>query len=303
MRIEERVRRVFADLRRRYGDSFEDNPGTALARVKVETEDPFRVLISTILSQRTRDEKTEEASARLFAKYATPEAIARAPVRELRELIRPAGFYRQKAPKIREVSRILLADYGGRVPDTFDELVSLPQVGPKTANCVLVYGYGKPAIPVDVHVAVISRRLGLAPAGADEAEVERRHVDRGLRGGVPRQDAVHPVRHLPAPLEGEPLQGPGERLERRQDGLRRLPRDVVRARGAPALHAVRLEAHEDDVRDVRGVAGGHEHLLSRERLRVPLDPVDPQGRTGNARAALKGPVVARGSGGSTRRTP
>jgi len=181
MRIEERVRRVFADLRRRYGDSFEDNPGTALARVKVETEDPFRVLISTILSQRTRDEKTEEASARLFAKYATPEAIARAPVRELRELIRPAGFYRQKAPKIREVSRILLADYGGRVPDTFDELVSLPQVGPKTANCVLVYGYGKPAIPVDVHVAVISRRLGLAPADADEAEVERR-----LAKAVPR---------------------------------------------------------------------------------------------------------------------
>ena len=174
MRTEERVRRVFADLRRRYGDSFADDPGTALARVKVETENPYRVLVSTILSQRTRDEKTEEASARLFAKYATPEAIARAPVRALADLIRPAGFYRQKAPKIREVSRILLERYGGRVPETFEELVALPQVGRKTANCVLVYGFGKPAIPVDVHVAVISRRLGLAPTDADEEEVERR---------------------------------------------------------------------------------------------------------------------------------
>ena len=182
MRTEERVRRVFADLRQRYGGSFADDPGTALARVTVETKDPFKVLISTILSQRTRDEKTEEASARLFAKYATPEAVARAPVRELRELIRPAGFYRQKAPKIREVSRILLREYGGRVPDTFEELVALPQVGPKTANCVLVYGYGKPAIPVDVHVAVISRRLGLAPPTANEEEVERR-----LSRVVPRE--------------------------------------------------------------------------------------------------------------------
>jgi len=174
MKTEEKVRRVFADLRRRYGESFADDPGTALARVTVETEDPFRVLISTILSQRTRDEKTEEASARLFAKYATPEALARAPVRKIRELIRPAGFYRQKAPKLREVSRILLEEHGGRVPDTFDALIALPQVGRKTANCVLVYGYGKPAIPVDVHVAVISRRLGFAPADADEEEVEHR---------------------------------------------------------------------------------------------------------------------------------
>jgi len=173
MRTEERVRRVFADLRRRYGHSFADDPGTALARVTVETEDPFRVLISTILSQRTRDEKTEEASARLYARYATPQAIANAPVRELVDLIRPAGFYRQKAPKIREVSRILLERHGGRVPDTFEELLALPQVGRKTANCVLVYGFGKPAIPVDVHVAVISRRLGLAPADASEEEVER----------------------------------------------------------------------------------------------------------------------------------
>ena len=172
MKREERVRRIFEDLWRRYGDSFRDDPGTALAKVTTETEDPFKVLISTILSQRTRDEMTELASARLFAKYDTPEAIAMARVRDLQELIRPVGFYRQKAPKIKEVSRILVEQYEGRVPDRFDELVALPQVGPKTANCVLVYGFGKPAIPVDVHVAVISRRLGLAPPDATEPEVE-----------------------------------------------------------------------------------------------------------------------------------
>lgn len=174
MRTEEKVRRIFDDLGRRYGPSFRADPGTALAKVTTETEDPFKVLISTILSQRTRDEKTEEASRRLFAKYDTPRAIAAAPVADLVERIRPVGFYRQKAKKIREVSRILLRDHGGRVPDTFEGLIALPQVGRKTANCVLVYGFGKPAIPVDVHVAVISRRLGLAPPDADEETVERR---------------------------------------------------------------------------------------------------------------------------------
>jgi len=173
MKRRERARRVLRELAHRYTSDFRVHPGTALAKVTAETEDPFRVLISTILSQRTKDERTEEASGRLFASYDTPQALADAPLEEVTDLIRPAGFYRQKAAKIREVSRILLERHGGGVPDTYDELVRLPQVGPKTANCVLVYGFGKPAIPVDVHVAVISRRLGLAPADASEEEVER----------------------------------------------------------------------------------------------------------------------------------
>ena len=182
MKKREKVRRVFADLHQRYGSSFREEPGTTLAKVTAETEDPFRVLISTILSQRTRDEKTEEASRRLYAKYNTPAAIAGAPRNELSRLIRPVGFYRRKAAKIREVSRILLERYEGRVPDRYEELVALPQVGPKTANCVLVYGYGLPAIPVDIHVSVISRRLGLAPANASDVAVERH-----LRRIVPKQ--------------------------------------------------------------------------------------------------------------------
>lgn len=173
----ERARHVLQELQRRYTNDFRTNPGTALAKVTVETEDPFRVLISTILSQRTKDERTEEASTRLFAKYATPQRMASAPIPELTDLIRPAGFYRQKARKIREVSQTLIDRYGGRVPDTYDALIELPQVGPKTANCVLVYGYGKPAIPVDVHVATISRRLRLAPPDAADEEVEK-HLTR-----------------------------------------------------------------------------------------------------------------------------
>ena len=173
MKRVERAQRVLRELERRYMRDFRDNPGTALAKVTVETDDPFRVLISTILSQRTKDERTEEASARLFEKYDEPQTLAEAPLDEVTDLIRPAGFYRQKAAKIREVSRILIERYGGNVPDTYEELIELPQVGPKTANCVLVYGFGKPAIPVDVHVAVVSRRLGLAPSDASEEEVER----------------------------------------------------------------------------------------------------------------------------------
>src|SRR3990170_5383519 len=139
----ETASRVLRELSRRYLPSGDLREGeTALAKITTATEDPFRVLISTILSQRTRDERTEEASSRLFASYDTPQALADAPLEEVTDLIRPAGFYRQKAAKIREVSRILLERHGGGVPDTYEELMRLPQVGPKTANCVLVYGFG-----------------------------------------------------------------------------------------------------------------------------------------------------------------
>ncbi|MGH9389374.1 MAG: endonuclease III domain-containing protein, partial [Vicinamibacteria bacterium] len=181
MNQRERAQHVIRELARCYTSDFRANPGTALAKVTVETEDPFKVLISTILSQRTKDERTEEASDRLFASFDDPKSLSNAPLDVVTDLIRPAGFYRQKARKIREVSRVLLERHGGLVPDTYDELLELPQVGPKTANCVLVYGFGKPAIPVDVHVAVVSRRLGLVPSDASEAVVERH-----LRRIVPR---------------------------------------------------------------------------------------------------------------------
>jgi len=125
-------------------------------------QDPFKILISTILSARTRDENTRMATEQLFARYNTPELIAKVNVEELEQLIQCSGFYRVKAARIKEVSQILLDEYNGKVPDNYDDLIELPGVGSKTANCVLVYAFKMPAIPVDTHVHRISNRLGWA---------------------------------------------------------------------------------------------------------------------------------------------
>lgn len=139
-----------------------DKRATALAQLKdVEEGDPFRVLIGTILSQRTRDENTAKASENLFSKYRTPEELAHADPRTVRKLIRPSGFYNVKTKSIIRVSRQLIKEFGGVVPDNVEDLLKLNSVGRKTANCVLVYAYNKPAIPVDTHVHRISNRLGL----------------------------------------------------------------------------------------------------------------------------------------------
>ena len=123
---------------------------------------PFQVLISTILSQRTRDENTDIASAKLFSKYKTPWQIAQASRKEIEILIHASGFYRQKAKRILAVSKIIDEKFGGVVPSSKEMLMELPGVGPKTAGCVLVYGFNLPAIPVDIHVHRISNRLGLS---------------------------------------------------------------------------------------------------------------------------------------------
>ncbi len=132
---------------------------TALGKV-AELEDPFRVLIATVLSQRTRDEVTSRAERALFGKFGDAKSISRAGIGEIENLIRNVGFYRTKARAIREISREILSRFDGRVPEDLESLLSLPLVGRKTANCVLVFGFGKPAIPVDTHVHRISNRLG-----------------------------------------------------------------------------------------------------------------------------------------------
>ena len=136
-------------------------------------EDPFQVLIGTILSQRTRDEATDVASAQLFAAYPDPDSLARAPVSKVERLIRRTGFYHTKARVIRAVAAEIRDTYGGTVPRTFAALTSMKGVGPKTANCVLVFGYGIPAIPVDTHVHRIANRLGVVHTRTPE-ETERR---------------------------------------------------------------------------------------------------------------------------------
>jgi len=142
---------------------------TALAELKdAEEGDPFRILIGTILSQRTRDERTTLATERLFGRFKGPADLAGAKEAEVRELIRPAGFYNMKAKSIIKVSKQLVEEFGGEVPSDVEALMSLPSVGRKTANCVLVYGFDKPAIPVDTHVHRISNRLGLVETKTPE---------------------------------------------------------------------------------------------------------------------------------------
>ncbi len=132
---------------------------THLDQLVKKTQDPFKILISTILSARTRDANTRIATDKLFAKYKTPKAISGADLDEIEQLVRSSGFYKVKAARIKEVSNVLIDEYNSLVPETYEELISLPGVGSKTANCVLVYAFKIPAIPVDTHVHRISNRL------------------------------------------------------------------------------------------------------------------------------------------------
>ena len=135
---------------------------TALEDISDEyLSDPFKILIGTILSQRTRDENTRKAAKQLFSVFSNASELAEGEINTIEKLIKPAGFYRVKARRIKDVANIITTHYNGKVPDQIDLLLELPSVGRKTANCVLVYGFNKPAIPVDTHVHRISNRLGL----------------------------------------------------------------------------------------------------------------------------------------------
>ncbi len=134
--------------------------------------DPFHVLIATILSQRTRDENTRRASDRLFGAYGTLESLATADPEAVEELIRPAGFPKQKAKGIVDCCRLLLDEHGGEIPRTTEELTALPMVGRKTAACVMSYAMGIPAVCVDTHVHRIFNLMGFVDTRNPE-ETER----------------------------------------------------------------------------------------------------------------------------------
>ncbi len=123
--------------------------------------DPFHVLISTMLSQRTRDDNTRKASDQLFSVYPEMGDIAYADLDHVAELIHPAGFPNQKAKAVVEASRMILEDYGGEVPTETEELMKLPLVGRKTAACVRAYAMKIPSICVDTHVHRLSNLIGL----------------------------------------------------------------------------------------------------------------------------------------------
>ena len=128
--------------------------------IKERTNDPFRILISTILSLRTKDEVTRKASQKLFERAKTPEEILKLTCKDIEKLIYPVGFYRRKAYTIKKISEIILSEYQGKVPDKLEELLSLPGVGRKTANLVITLGFNKEGICVDTHVHRISNRFG-----------------------------------------------------------------------------------------------------------------------------------------------
>jgi len=142
-----------------------------------ERSDPFEVLVTTVLSHRTKDEVTEKASKKLLERARTPENLLKLSKKEIEKLIYPVGFYREKAKKLKKIAKILIENYKGKVPDKREELLKLPGVGPKTADCVLSFAYGKDMIPVDTHVKVISKRLGIA-GEKDSEEVIRENLHR-----------------------------------------------------------------------------------------------------------------------------
>ena len=137
----------------------------------------FKVLISTVLSLRTKDKTTEEASLRLFKLAQTPRRMLRLTQEEIERLIYPVGFYHTKAKNILEICRLLKERFGGKVPGQMEELLSLPGVGRKTANLVLTVGYGKHGICVDTHVHRISNRWGFVRTKTpDETEMALRRA-------------------------------------------------------------------------------------------------------------------------------
>ncbi len=161
---------------RRMVESSKDSRATALAELKsTEDGDPFKILIGTVLSHRTRDESTAKASERLFEVYHTPKELAEADEKKVKELIRSVGFYNVKTKNVIKVAQQIVEEFNGTVPDDMESLLTLRAVGRKTANCVLVYGFNKPAIPVDTHVHRIANRLGIVTTKTPEqTEVELR---------------------------------------------------------------------------------------------------------------------------------
>ena len=136
--------------------------------VAEETNDPFRILISCILSLRTKDSTTAQASERLFQLATTPEAMISLPVKTIEKAIYPVGFYRTKARNIKATCRDLITKFGSMVPDDLDQLLTLKGVGRKTANLVITLGYGQHGICVDTHVHRISNRLGYVQSKTPE---------------------------------------------------------------------------------------------------------------------------------------
>jgi endonuclease III len=151
---------------------------TALKQLQEEElGDPFKILIGTILSSRTRDETTTKVVKTLFKRFKNAKELAEGNLEEIKQIIHSIGFYNVKAKRIIEVSQLIVKRFDGKVPNSIEKLLELPGVGRKTANCVLVYGFNKPTIPVDTHVHRISNRIGLVDTKTPEkTEIELNNI-------------------------------------------------------------------------------------------------------------------------------
>ena len=145
---------------RRLRQSFEESDAPIIELIEAQTKDPFKVLLGTILSARTKDEVTAKAVKKLFSFVTTPDDLERIPLPTLEKLIYPVGFYKTKARHLHRLPAVLRERFQGKLPSTIEELVQLPGVGRKTANLVVAVGFHKPAICVDTHVHRITNRWG-----------------------------------------------------------------------------------------------------------------------------------------------
>ncbi|MEN7982253.1 MAG: endonuclease III [Nanoarchaeota archaeon] len=132
---------------------------TTLNRMRTKPK-PFEILISCLLSLRARDENTEKVSEKLFKIANTPEKIISLPMKKLEKIIFSSGHYRKKAKTLQHVSRVLIDKYNSKVPDTYEKLISIKGIGPKTANIVLAFAFGKLVLPIDTHCHRIPNRMG-----------------------------------------------------------------------------------------------------------------------------------------------
>jgi endonuclease-3 len=170
--LRSRARRISRELARLYPD----------ARCALDHEDPLQLLVATILSAQCTDARVNQVTPALFRRFADAAAFAKANRAELERMIQSTGFFRNKAHNIMNCCRQIVAQHGGAVPRTMEELVQLAGIGRKTANVILGNAFDTPGIPVDTHVGRLSRRLGLT-VHADPVKVER-----DLMALVPRQD-------------------------------------------------------------------------------------------------------------------
>jgi endonuclease-3 len=172
----EHVEEIFSLLKKKLRNY--RSPVLSKKKLDLVKQTPFTSLISCILSLRTKDEVTEQASIRLLRDYGTPEKIIKLPEKKIQSLIYPVGFYKTKSKRIKEISKTIIEKYSGKVPNDFDELIKLKGVGRKTANIVMVYGHKRHGyLPIDTHCHRIPNRLGwIKTKNPEETEIELKKI-------------------------------------------------------------------------------------------------------------------------------